>query len=91
MASPVRHSLLLRLGLVMALIVALGFTGMLGSIFIAETLKGEAAAVNQAGTLRMQSYRIASSLVHRSSVETPGETVVSGIRSGGSSFTPASA
>ncbi|MEW8506138.1 MAG: ATP-binding protein [Candidatus Thiodiazotropha sp.] len=34
-------------------------------MIIAETAEGYAAAINQAGTLRMQSYRIASSLVHR--------------------------
>ncbi|MET0028725.1 MAG: type IV pili methyl-accepting chemotaxis transducer N-terminal domain-containing protein [Candidatus Thiodiazotropha sp.] len=36
---------------------------MLSSVFIAETAGGYAAAINQAGTLRMQSYRITSSLV----------------------------
>ncbi|MES9991208.1 MAG: ATP-binding protein [Candidatus Thiodiazotropha sp.] len=34
-------------------------------MIIAETKEGYAAAINQAGTLRMQSYRIANSLVHR--------------------------
>jgi two-component system nitrate/nitrite sensor histidine kinase NarX len=34
-------------------------------MIIAETAEGYAAAINQAGTLRMQSYRIANSLVHR--------------------------
>ncbi len=66
-----QQSLLLRLGMAMATIIALAFVGMLSSVFIAETSEGFAAAINQAGTLRMQSYRIASSLVHRSSVETP--------------------
>ena len=47
----------------MASIVILAVASMLSSVFIAETSKGYAAAINQAGTLRMQSYRIASSLV----------------------------
>lgn len=59
-----RRSLLLRLGIAMASITALAIIGMLSSVLIARTLDGFAAAINQAGTLRMQSYRIASSLVH---------------------------
>lgn len=58
-------SLLLRLGLAMAAITALAFVGMLSSVFIAETSEGQAAAINQAGTLRMQSYRIASELANK--------------------------
>jgi two-component system nitrate/nitrite sensor histidine kinase NarX len=57
-------SLLIRLGLAMATITTLAFLGMLSSVFIAETSEGQAAAINQAGTLRMQSYRIASALAH---------------------------
>jgi two-component system nitrate/nitrite sensor histidine kinase NarX len=34
---------------------------MISSVIIAETAEGYAAAINQAGTLRMQSYRFASS------------------------------
>ena len=59
-----KKSLLLRLGLAMGVITALAFVSMLSSVFIADTSEGFAAAINQAGTLRMQSYRIASSLVH---------------------------
>lgn len=57
-------SLLLRVGLAMTSIIALGFIGMVSSVFIAETSEGQAAAINQAGTLRMQSYRIASELAN---------------------------
>lgn len=57
-------SLLLRVGLAMASIIALGFIGMVSSVFIAETSEGQAAAINQAGTLRMQSYRIASEMAN---------------------------
>ncbi|MCB1758502.1 MAG: type IV pili methyl-accepting chemotaxis transducer N-terminal domain-containing protein [Gammaproteobacteria bacterium] len=57
-----RKSLLLRVGIAMATITALAVIGMVSSVFIARTLEGFAAAINQAGTLRMQSYRIASSL-----------------------------
>lgn len=68
------RSLLLRLGGAMALITALAFLGMISSVFIAETTQGEAAAVNQAGSLRMQSYRIASSLANVDPGDTPAAT-----------------
>jgi two-component system nitrate/nitrite sensor histidine kinase NarX len=63
-----KRSLLLRLGIAMTAIFLLAVIGMLSSVFIAETIRGYAAAINQAGTLRMQSYRIASSLVHGASL-----------------------
>lgn len=66
------RSLLLRLGLALSAIFMLAVVGMLSSVFIAETAKGYAAAINQAGTLRMQSYRIASSLVHDSELVQDG-------------------
>lgn len=62
-------SLLLRMGLAMATITALAFMGMLSSVIIAETTQGAAAAINQAGSLRMQSYRIASSLARRHDID----------------------
>ncbi|QKQ26394.1 type IV pili methyl-accepting chemotaxis transducer N-terminal domain-containing protein [Candidatus Reidiella endopervernicosa] len=62
MREKAKKSLLLRIGLAMATITLLAFVGMLSSVIIADTTEGEAAAINQAGTLRMQSYRIASSL-----------------------------
>ncbi|MDH5785709.1 MAG: type IV pili methyl-accepting chemotaxis transducer N-terminal domain-containing protein [Chromatiales bacterium] len=64
MAKLFKTSLLIRLGLAMATITTLAFLGMLSSVFIAETSEGQAAAINQAGSLRMQSYRIASALAH---------------------------
>jgi two-component system nitrate/nitrite sensor histidine kinase NarX len=63
-----KQSLLLRLGIAMATIVLLAVVGTISSVFMAETSEGFAAAINQAGTLRMQSYRISSSLVQ------PGKT-----------------
>lgn len=53
------RSLLLRLGLAMAGITLLALLGMGSSVVIAEMMRGEAAAINQAGSLRMQSYLIA--------------------------------
>ncbi|TNF35641.1 MAG: hypothetical protein EP315_05530, partial [Gammaproteobacteria bacterium] len=57
-----KESLLLRVGGAMASIILLAVIGMVSSVFMADTSEGYAAAINHAGTLRMQSYRIASSL-----------------------------
>jgi len=74
MVKLFEKSLLLRLGLAMSTITALAFLGMLSSVFIAETSEGQAAAINQAGTLRMQSYRIASPLAHYTGDQQPART-----------------
>lgn len=57
-----RRPILARLGILMAAIVVLGVVSMLTSVFIAQTMEGMAAAINQAGSLRMQSYRIGVAL-----------------------------
>ncbi len=59
-----KRSLLVQFGAFITLLFVLAVSGMLSSLFIAETAQGYAAAINQAGTLRMQSYRITSSLAH---------------------------
>ncbi len=64
MSQLLKRSLLLRLGLALSTITTLAFMGMLSSVFIAETGKGDASAINQAGSLRMQSYRTATALLH---------------------------
>jgi len=71
MIQKLKSSILFRVALAMAAIVSLAFAGMFSSVFIAQTSEGFAAAINQAGTLRMQSYRIASSLVHHQAKDTP--------------------
>ncbi len=64
MPLRIRHSLLFNLGTVMTAITLLAFTSMAVSLFIADTMEGEATAINESGALRMRSYRIASSLVY---------------------------
>jgi two-component system, NarL family, nitrate/nitrite sensor histidine kinase NarX len=54
------RSLLLRLGVAMGTITLLGVIGMTSSIIIAGITQGSAETIDQTGTLRMQSYRIAS-------------------------------
>ncbi|HKJ76209.1 MAG TPA: ATP-binding protein [Gammaproteobacteria bacterium] len=69
MPPVLEKSLLARLGLAMATITILAFIGMLSSVIIAETTQGVAGAINQAGSLRMQSYRIATDLVYGTDME----------------------
>jgi two-component system nitrate/nitrite sensor histidine kinase NarX len=56
------QSIIFRSGLTMSGIVLLALLSMISSVFIAESSKGAAAAINLAGSLRMQSYRIATRL-----------------------------
>ncbi len=69
MAPRFKNSIVLRMGISMGSIILLGFVTMLGSIIIEEKTQGHAAAVNQAGSLRMQSYRIATRLVYQSDID----------------------
>ena len=63
MLMPFRRSLLLRLGLSMAAIAGLALFGIISSVVIAELLRGQATAINQAGALRMQTYLIGTRLL----------------------------
>lgn len=58
-----KRTLLLRAGLTMAGIALLALVSMSSSIVIAEMLRGQAAAINQAGSLRMQSFAITTRLL----------------------------
>jgi two-component system nitrate/nitrite sensor histidine kinase NarX len=62
MLGQLNHSLLLRAGLAMGLITVLAVASMASAVFVARSTNGEAAAVNQAGSLRMQSYHITAAL-----------------------------
>lgn len=57
------ESLITRSGLLIGGITLLAVLSMLASLVIAEATRGNAAAINLAGSLRMQSYRIASRLL----------------------------
>ncbi|MGE0080705.1 MAG: type IV pili methyl-accepting chemotaxis transducer N-terminal domain-containing protein [Thiohalomonadaceae bacterium] len=62
----------------MSAICGMAFVSMLGSFFITETTEGLAAAINQAGSLRMQSYRIAASLAPSAEGDTAQATRITG-------------
>ncbi|MDX1655200.1 MAG: type IV pili methyl-accepting chemotaxis transducer N-terminal domain-containing protein [Candidatus Competibacteraceae bacterium] len=55
-----RHSLILPIGLLGTGIVLLALLSMVSSILAAEATRGIGEAINLAGSLRMQSYRIAT-------------------------------
>lgn len=62
-SSQSKHvSLVARAGLVMAIIVALAMASLISSMFVSESLDGDAAQINIAGSLRMQSIRLSRAL-----------------------------
>ena len=60
MSINLSRSLIFRTGLSMAGITLLAIFTMVSSVIIADTARGDAAAINLAGSLRMQAYRMAS-------------------------------
>jgi len=55
-----QHSLLLKLGGALALIASFAILGMASSGIIAESVQGSGEAINVAGSLRLQTYRMTS-------------------------------
>jgi two-component system nitrate/nitrite sensor histidine kinase NarX len=67
-----QHSLLLKLGGMLALIASFAILGMASSGIIAESVQGSGEAINLAGSLRMQAYKMTSLALtarHREDVE----------------------
>lgn len=58
--------ILTGIGILMTAIVLLAMVSMFSSAFIAETTEGLATAINQSGSLRMQSYRVGVALADES-------------------------
>lgn len=58
--NKLQNSLLLRLGGMIVAITVLGLVGMSVSWMVAETTQGNGEAINITGSLRMQSWRMAS-------------------------------
>ncbi len=67
-----RQSILMQIGLLMTALFGLALVGMISSVIIAETTQGVATAVNQSGSLRMQSFRIATGLASLDLLTQPG-------------------
>jgi len=57
-----KQSILVRLGIAMGLIALLALASILSSAIFTERSEGKAGAINVAGSLRMQSYLIASTV-----------------------------
>jgi two-component system nitrate/nitrite sensor histidine kinase NarX len=66
LGSGGHRPIIVSVGLLMAVVLGLGLTSMLSSMIVAQINRGMAAAVNQSGTLRMQSYRIATAMTDTS-------------------------
>jgi two-component system nitrate/nitrite sensor histidine kinase NarX len=64
--ASARRPILYLVGALMAGIVLLAIGAMLSSMVIAQVNQGMAAAVNQSGSLRMQSYRVGMALADQS-------------------------
>lgn len=57
--SP-RHSLLIRIAAAMIFVTLVVLVGMGSALIVAETTRGNAGAINTAGSLRMQSHRLSA-------------------------------
>jgi two-component system nitrate/nitrite sensor histidine kinase NarX len=69
LGTRLKHSLLLRLGGMFAAITVLAVASMATSWRVAETTQGSGQAINLAGSLRMQSWRMAS--IHQRQIQFP--------------------
>ncbi len=55
-----RHSIVFNTLVAFVIIIGFSLAGMLATLYLADALAGDAEAINQAGSLRMQAYRLAS-------------------------------
>lgn len=58
MRQKIKNSLILRGGLALASISLIAFFNMIASVYVADQTQGDAAAINTAGSLRMQSFKV---------------------------------
>lgn len=62
-SRTVNQSLVIRTGLALAGVILASLVGIIASALTAESVDGDAATINLAGSLRMQAYRIAKSIL----------------------------
>lgn len=60
MNVSLRHSLLIRIATTMIFVTLVVLVGMGSAVIVAETTRGNAGAINTAGSLRMQSHRLSA-------------------------------
>ena len=53
-----RHSIVFNTLVAFVVIIGFSLVSMLASLYLADALEGDAEAINQAGSLRMQAYRL---------------------------------
>ncbi|GAB2791957.1 two-component system sensor histidine kinase NarX [Halomonas shantousis] len=68
MLNRLRHSLTFAMGMTLGAITLLALCSMVATIYLTETAQGDAQAINRAGSLRMQAWRL---LAVASQVEQP--------------------
>ncbi len=61
-----RHSIVFNTLVAFVVIIGVSLVSMLASLYLADALEGDAEAINQAGSLRMQAYRLAFTAEHGS-------------------------
>ncbi|EXF43417.1 two-component sensor NarX [Pseudomonas sp. BAY1663] len=54
-----RHSIVFNTLVAFVVIIGFSLMSLLGSLYLADALEGDAEAINHAGSLRMQTYRLA--------------------------------
>ncbi len=59
-----RHSIVFNTLVAFVVIIGFSLVSMLASLYLADALEGDAEAINQAGSLRMQAYRLAFTAEH---------------------------
>ncbi len=59
-----RHSIVFNTLVAFVVIIGFALVSMLGSLYLADALEGDAEAINQAGSLRMQAYRLSFTAEH---------------------------
>ncbi len=61
-----RHSIVFNTLVAFVVIIGVSLLSMLANLYLADALEGDAEAINQAGSLRMQAYRLAFTAEHGS-------------------------
>lgn len=59
-----RHSIVFNTLVAFVVVISVTLLSMLGSLYMADALEGDAEAINQAGSLRMLTYRLANTTDH---------------------------
>ncbi|MDE1462877.1 type IV pili methyl-accepting chemotaxis transducer N-terminal domain-containing protein [Spartinivicinus poritis] len=75
MVEKKHYSLLTRVGVAFAAVVTLGLVSMISSVIIADSAEGDSYAINLAGSLRMQSYRIVALLQRKEQPSTVKQAI----------------